>query len=360
MIIGVSARDAARQFEATQAAFERARASMPADVAESFYMFAGRAARVRIVGRELAAQIVQPLVHMRVDAGTTVTPELTIDIWDENGGCGRPAFASRHTDAAPKLTAISADGRFLWQRRPTSLSFYDREARHIVGSVAWGSGLSVYERGKPLDRPLLEWHNDHDTQLIHAGLVSRDGAGVLFAGKSGSGKSTSVVSCLCAGFGFVSEDFVALQALPDGSFVGHSIYNSVFLNRAHLERFPCLRPYVMTGMAHEQKAFVILSQVFPDRLERAAPIRAVLLPRVVDADEASFRCASKGEALLALGPSSFLQIPNRRVGVRALDRMAQLVARVPCYWLDLGRDLGSIPRVVGSLIAELDRGESHG
>jgi hypothetical protein len=196
----------------------------------------------------------------------------------------------------------------------------------------------------------LEWHNDKCIQVIHASLIARDGKGVLFVGKSGSGKSTSALVCLCAGFKFLSEDYVGLQQCQEGSFAGHSLYNSVFLKLADLARFPEFNSYMLKGLAHEEKFAVVLSQVFPERLARTVPIRIILLPRIVESAHPRFYRASKGDALLALGPSSLFQIPSRRVGVLGFRKIAQLVEQVPCYWLEINRDLASIPHRVEEIL----------
>ena len=172
---------------------------------------------------------------------------------------------------------------------------------------------------------------------------------MLIAGQSGTGKSTSALACLFAGFKYLSEDFVGLERLHDGSFIGHSLYNSAFLETKHLERFPYLGPHVMRGMAHEKKSVVILSNVFPERLERAVPIRFLLLTSVVDSPETRILAAGKSRALMALGLSSILKFPSP--GARGFDRLAQLVEQVPCYDLELGRDLNSTPRRLKELLA---------
>jgi len=97
---------------------------------------------------------------------------------------------------------------------------------------------------------------------------------------------------------------------------------------------------------------IILSQLFPERLQRVAPILVLALLRVADVPEPKFRPASKGEALLALGPSSLLQIPNRGLGVRGFTRLAQLVEQVPCYWLEVRSDLGPLAHRVEEILAE--------
>jgi hypothetical protein len=133
---------------------------------------------------------------------------------------------------------------------------------------------------------------------------------------------------------------------------GHSLYNSVFLETVHLTRFEELLPYAIKGrLPHEEKSVIILSQVFPERLKRTVPIQMLALLRVADTPRPRFRPASKGEALLALGPSSLLQIPNRGLGVRGFNRLAQLVEQVPCYWLEVAGDLRSIADGVDELLA---------
>ena len=337
-----------------QLAFEQAIRRRSDRVHESLYLFGGYPVRVRVVGNQMAGQITRPFSHLKADRSDLGDPQLTIDLWDESETDIRCQVASLNGDSKfKKITAISSEGRLIAQQLKNVLTYYDRGANRIISSAVWRDQLSVYERCKPLARPLLEWHNDSNIQMIHASLVARYGHGILFAGKSGSGKSTSALTCLCAGFQFLSEDYVGLQQVPDGSFVGYSLYNSAFLRISDLARFPSIAPYVMKGLPHEKKSGVVLSDVFPDRLARVVPIRALVLPRIVDTAKPKFYLASKGEALLSIGPSSLLQIPSRRLGVGGFDKLAQLVDRVPCYWLELGRDPNSVPSLVENILAQV-------
>jgi hypothetical protein len=337
--------------------FDRALRKSPDRLHELLYCFGGYPVRVRIVGHEIAKDIIQPFSHLQDIASNMgiSRAQLTIDIWDENETGVRCGINTRNgSGGRPKFTLQSPDGRFIARQRASSFSCYDREAKRIIGVAAWSDQVSVYERGKPLDRPLLQWHNDHDLQAIHAGLVSWKEKGVLFVGKSGSGKSTSALACFMAGFHFLSEDVVGLQSFSNGSFLGHSIYNSVFLKTDHLRRFPSMHPHVATSMSSEDKSFLLLSQIFPERLARSVPIRAIVCPRVVDTLKPKLWPASKGDALLALAPSSLLELPNRGLGNRGFQRLVQLIQKVPCYWLEVGRELDRIPNYVRALLKELD------
>lgn len=345
---------AVRSYTVMQLAFERAIRRYSDRLYESDYIFSGYSVRIRVVGREMARVITSPFSHLRVETANRNPPELTVDLWDENNtGVRCQTLSANGEGRFIKTTAVSAEGRLFGQQLRNVLSCYNHKTRHIISSALWSDPLSVYERYKPLARPLLEWHNDRSIQVIHASLIAQDDKGVLFAGKSGCGKSTSALACLCAGFKFLSEDYVGLQQRQDGSFAGHSLYNSVFLKIADLARFPQFNSYMLKGLAQEEKFAVVLSQVFPDRLARSVPIRVILIPRIVDTANPRFYLASKGDALLALGPSSLLQIPSRRLGTEGFSRVAQLIAKTPCYWLELGRDTMSIPHLVGKILCEI-------
>lgn len=339
-------------FQAMQTAFGCATSRFPQRVYETYHLFGGNLVRIRIVGRQLAHHILQPFSHLRTTPPGHNAPELTIDLWDENDtniSCytGPKVSNSKWRD----VTSMSSDGQFVGQLQPHTMSCFDRGAQHIVGSINWSDQIFIYERAKPLSRLLLEWYNDRHIQVVHAALVSKNGHGVLFIGKSGMGKSTASLACLCNGFQYLGEDFIGLQKMGDGTFVGHSLYNSVFLETGHLARFPEMAPHVIKAKPHEKKSVAILSHIFPRRLKRSVQIRAVVLPQVIDAPKSRVRQASKGQALLILGPSSLIEIPSR--GMNGFANLAQLIDQVPSYWLDIGRDLDSIHIQVEKLIEEM-------
>jgi hypothetical protein len=86
-------------------------------------------------------------------------------------------------------------------------------------------------------------------------------------------------------------------------------------------------------------------------------IRAVAYCRVSDAARSRVQPASKAEALLAIAPTSLLQIHGRRRD--SLDRLARLVDRVPCFRLELGSDLASIPAAIDEILHRAAGLEPH-
>ena len=196
------------------------------------------------------------------------------------------------------------------------------------------------------------WHFDHGAPIIHAALVSKANKGVLFAGNSGTGKTTSALSCLAAGFKYLSEDQVALEDSANGVFTGHSLYNSTYVKQGHLNRFPSLAPHTIAGIyPDEEKFLVFLASFFDFRMEPNTRISAVVLPRIVKCQKSCIRQASKAEALLALAPSSLI-VGMLSSGMAGFKKLARLVEHVPCYALELGPNVNDIPVCVEETLSQ--------
>ena len=334
-------------------AYRTAAVARPDEFHQAHLRFAGRPVRLDVVGSELFTHVLKPFAHLVDEGGSQ--PDLVIELWDDRLVGALPAPEREGGQVAwREATLRSADDRFIAQRLPHTLSCLDREARHLVAGIAWTDRIFIYERSKPFARLLLNWYNDHGIQVIHTGLVARNGIGALIAGPSGSGKSTSTLACALGGLDFLGEDYVGLESREDGTFVGHSLYNSVFLNSGHLARFDALAGHAIHGQPpQEAKSVVLLSQVAPGCLARSAALRAIVFPQVGESRPAQLGRMAKPAALLALAPSSLLQIPNRHLGVPGFSRLAQIVERLPCHRMTVGSDLASIPRCIDDLLQQV-------
>jgi hypothetical protein len=297
-----------------------------------------------VVGNHLASDVFRAFSHLRREEGEK-DPSLSVDLWDgrETGVEVDGLEAGEDLNADGEIY-VSQDGWVVVSARTQTRTAFDRKAGHIVGWVGRHDRLTQYEVGRPLHSELMLWHKDQDVQAIHSGLVARNGDGVLFGGPGGSGKSTTALTCLGAGFEYMADDYVGLKVMPDGTYVGHSLYCSTHLEPEHLERFPHLRSFALPGrLPREDKSLVMLSEVSPGGLSRKARIRAVALPKVVDAPSTRVRPASKVESLLRLAPSSLLMLPYAGIHAQEFEKLSRFLQSVPTYWLELGRDLAEIP-----------------
>ena len=83
--------------------------------------------------------------------------------------------------------------------------------------------------------------------------------GVLIAGKSGSGKSTTTLACLTSGLLYAGDDYVLADVAAE-PYV-HSLYSTAKLVPDNCDRFPQLRPLVSNpDKLDEQKALIYLRE----------------------------------------------------------------------------------------------------
>jgi hypothetical protein len=348
--------EAAEIVDRVRQASALARRARPGQVCETWYLFAGHCVHLRVVGRDLAAHLQQPFSHLAIANQPDAAADLTIDLWDEREtGVPCPSGLTDTLDlpirTAGGALTYSDDGRLAQYLRPASSTWLVRDAGQIIGWRAAGKLLSFFERRRPLPVLLALWYYDRGIYCTHASLAARADRGVLLPGVSGAGKSTSVLACLAAGFDFLGDDEIGVQRLLDGSFVGHSICNSVHLERHQLSHFPQLQPFALASdEPGEVKALLLLSQIVPERLKQQVPIRAIALPRLVDAVRSQIRPAPRGEALRTIGTSTLLKSPLG-LGAPGLKQLAYLVKEVPCFWLELGRDLATIPPCLDDVLS---------
>jgi hypothetical protein len=195
----------------------------------------------------------------------------------------------------------------------------------------------VYQPFGPL---LAIWLADRGRPSLHAGAVSIDGQGVLLTGRAGAGKSTTTISCLLDGWDYLGDDFVALSAASDATYLVHGVYGMAHLVVPHVSAFRELPARAVHFPVADGKAVVDLAGTFGARMAASARIRAVVLPRITPGGDTRLVPASKSAAMLAMAPASMFL--RGSANPAAFHLMAALVENVPTYWLEMGQDLSTI------------------
>lgn len=314
------------------------------------YLVAGHRLRIDVVGKRLARDVDKALCHLRAAPGAA--PAFTIEVWDEaEAGPGDRRAPLQRRDGADHIVA-SADARHVIYYYRSAVMRLDRRANRVVGCVRGVDALFLDERARPFHRQLSLMLNDRNIQFIHAGLLDHGGKGLVFVGKGGSGKTTTSVACFLDGFGYLGDDFIALEMTSKGRLVGHALYATCLIERDHFSRFPELAAIGHPpNHAEEEKLLVHLGDYEAGRFARRTRLAAVVLPRVVDAAETTYRRASPMDAMLALAPSSVIMLPG--AAPRSLEKFSRLVATTPAFRLEVGRNVGGIAPAVRRLLGEL-------
>ena len=336
-----------------RAAFARAVAAWPTEVRTSRLCLGRRPVRLMIVGDALARRIGATFAHLCDGGAAGSGPGPAIELWDRSlTGVAPPplrAAAELEWGRADWRMTTHESHRYIREERPERTGWLDRGAAHLVGTYQ-SADLSLGESGRPFARMIGQLYRGFGLQRVHAGLVSRDGRGVLFAGPSGSGKTSCTLDCLTGGFAFLGDDSVGVEGGADGAFWGHSLYGSANLLPFHLARAPALAPFVLPPQAPgEDKSLLLPAGVPGCRLARLTRIAAILLPRAGGSGATRIAPAAPTEALPLLLPRGPETLQG---GLSAADfaRLTALVRRVPCYRLEPGDDPEEVAAAVAGLL----------
>jgi hypothetical protein len=336
-----------RFFAATSKAFDQAEESVGLRVTRD-YRIGGFLIRLHFAGCALVPAVTRALAHLAVPIPTS-EPNLTINVWDSvstRSVMPPPPWSSSDYLARGEIRGYNVGGmRVAFDICAGLLESLDSERRLGFYWIRDARQLPEYESGAPILTLFHWWLRAQGLQLVHAAAIGTRSGGVLLAGAGGSGKSTTALACLDAGMAYASDDYCLLETMPEP--YAHSLYNTGKLDPDSLARLPQFGSFIENpNWKHGNKALLFLNEHFPGQVVPGFPLRAVLLPKVTGRDRTSLRLASPAVALRALAPSTIFQLG---ADGSALQTMAELIRRVPCYQLDLGTHMAQIPPLIKQL-----------
>jgi len=336
-------------FDAVRAAFERIAAAGAG--AQRSYRVAGRHVTLRFADRTLVAAITPALAHLETaDPGEA---SLTVGLWSgAPGGVALPLPPWAIGDYYGNGEIRGYDGRIraAFDIPLGMLTLFDRERRLGLFWLRDASHVPITIVGTPLRGLFQWWAGDDGRQLVHAAAVGTPQGGVLLAGKSGCGKSSTAMLALQNGLQCAGDDFVLVEAdSPSGPWV-HGLYSSAKLDPLALaRRFSELASRTHgRGRAEHEKAILFLHDQWPARVSAGFPVVAIAVPHVANRTETSISPTSAAFALRAMLPSIF-PLPGARQS--AFDRLAALARQVRTYALDLGTEPAGILQALHQMIA---------
>lgn len=309
--------------------------------------------QMRFAGSRLNPLLLPAFEHLSSEGGAITDSGrrvLRLHFWDsKSSGIPLPVTLPEVTDdeTAYYLSdtvklAVSAGGCLCVVLNTSTNEgiFWTREPQCIPG----------YERAAPARVILHWWFAARGAQLVHAAAVAHDNEAVLLVGKSGSGKSTTSLCCMEAGFEFLGDDYCLIDMAQP--FHVHSLFGSAKLVPDNLEtRLPTLDGVVSNQ--HEldstryDKAIIFPGEKALWATATPRPIKAILMPEICDAQVSRLEPVSPMQALIAMAPSSLLQMPG--FGQQALSELACMVKGLPCYRLLLGKEMSTVPLAVRDL-----------
>jgi hypothetical protein len=339
--------DALQFFDAASAAFARAGAGV--GVRQHDFDVAGRRVRVRFAGPGLEHRLLPALAHVRAEDAERTPVALTVSCFDSaTTGVRMPPPPWSHADHGPKGEIVGFNDdriRTVFEPGVDVLNMYDGKRRAAVYWVAAADVVPWWESSFPFRTILHWWTASTSLQPLHAGCVGGHGRGVLVAGESGAGKSTTTLAALEAGLDYAGDDYVLVDT---ETCTAYSLYSTAKLAADNLERFPTLAPLVANAdRLDREKAMVFLHDHRPERLATALRLRAIVVPRVTGRSGSHLEPISPATALRALAPTTSFHLPG--YGREVFAKLTRLVRARPCHRLDAGTDLEELAAVLATL-----------
>jgi hypothetical protein len=333
---------AADRVEGLAASFARAGAVVAQD-----YVVGGSHVSLRFAGGALHERLAPAFAHLA--APPSDAPELTVHLWDSasTGAEPPPRPPAVEDEAAGALYHFHEPPlRGAYQAAFGALSVLDSEAGVAWYWLANALDLPSWEQACPIRQILFWWLAPRGYLQVHGAAVGRPEGGALIVGPAGSGKSTTALACLGSDLLYAGDDYVAVALEPSPRVA--SLYSSGKLDPAHLrDRLPRLEPHA--DRLDDEKAILYAQRHFPEQTTSGFPLAALLVPSVrADGRGPRVVPASRAAAFAALGPSTMFQLHT--AGAGELATLSSLVASVPCYTLEVGSDLSTVPETISGLL----------
>lgn len=320
---------------------------------ERSFRLGGRNVRLRFAGTELAPFLLPSLEHLEVPLAAD--PDLTICIWD-----GVTTGVTAPPPGQPSTAAASEQVFAAFDPGTQVLDLFDRASSTGICWVRDSRDLPPWAWAGPL-RAILSWWAAHDgSQMVHGAAVGLPDGGILLAAPGGSGKSTTALACVSAGWLYLGDDYVLLR--DEDELALYSVYSSAKLVHSQLrERLPGLaRAHTFPLEEHSfnyEKAILLFRNSHRKLLAPRLPLRAIVVPRVSPTGRISLSHLPPAAVLRALAPTTIFQLPQadesaqRTAGAAALRTMSRLVQRAPGYALEVGPDLDQVVAVLHRLVS---------
>jgi hypothetical protein len=178
----------------------------------------------------------------------------------------------------------------------------------------------------------------------HRKFTDEGGSGVLIVGQIGSGKTTTGMALLNAGWKLLSNDSPIITT--HGEILSYPGLLAAYPNT--LQRFASTRSLISLNADTSQKIVVAAESIWSDVWAERAQPHAILFPQIESRDDHSLEPLSKPETLRLLLPHAIEQWDKEMMPAH-LAALNQLVQTASAYRLRLGPETSILPDLIGSV-----------
>ncbi len=266
-------------------------------------------------------------------------------------------FHGRFADFSPELSIFKDTDRPLGQVRtelsyPTriahdlhsnSVVIYDPDSATAVVWVEEPSQYPYWARATPF-RLALSWIADSfDGEFLHGALLALDGRGLMMAGRSGAGKSTTSIAAMSEGFDLISDDFFLYE---QGKLF--PVYTRAKLHDSSLAILPIeLRTRVLNPDLEGEKRILQLDVDLLSKYRNGIEVENFVIPNL--GPSTAFQEVTLGAILHNLAPYTLAGLLGGTA--RSMLRMKRAISSGRGWSLSLSPDLKANSLALKEIIA---------
>lgn len=278
-----------------------------------------------------------------------VAPELTIRVWDsKEQQLPLPPLDWRQLHSNGYRGYSEGAYHFHYFDSIGALSFLNLEENLAYYIVRDAQTLPWWVRGSPLQVILGVWLRSRGSQLTHVGAVGDETKCVLLAGRGGSGKTTTTLSCVLEGLNYLGEDYCLLT--PGKDSMVHSVYQSAKWTPQTRRFYPEYERFVVNESSDpSEKSLLFYKDIFPERIKAKSQASAIISLSVGDELKPKIFESDIGTSLKNLSFSTIQQLPF--FDQKTVFLLRQFSKLLPHYQMQLGRDRMSNVEVIKALLS---------
>lgn len=185
--------------------------------------------------------------------------------------------------------------------------------------------------------------------VLHGGAVEINGTAVAFLGVSGRGKSTLTASFATAGYQFLTDDGLQLEATKSNHMAKASHPSIRLWDDSRKQLIPDSVEQ-SPPIDYTPKSRLLAGESVPHCTE-PAPLKAIYFLGDGTEDNVAIKVVSPRNAMIELVKHSFLlDIEERAMLNHHFSQLTDLVSKVKCFSLDYPRRYEELPRVREAVI----------
>jgi hypothetical protein len=181
----------------------------------------------------------------------------------------------------------------------------------------------------------------HGYFMVHAFAAAQNGRGVLIVGASGSGKTTTGLALVLAGWQLLSNDVLLIQNCPDG-VIAQPTPDDITIRPQTFVLLPSLAQLAPDGAPLKQGVTLTGNDLTNGRWADPTPIQAIYIPKIEAREKSEKRPLSRAVCLAQLMEQSIDKWDSQTLPAH-INALQTLCHQAQPYTLHLGPDVANLP-----------------